>query len=128
MTSHTVTTETVASWIAAYLDAWRSYDADAIADLFSKDATYAYNPWETPMRGNTTIAESWLSDRDEPGTWEADYRPVLIKDEAAIIVGETRYADGHSYSNLFQVMFDEDGRCASFVEWYIRHPKTKPGD
>jgi hypothetical protein len=36
--------------------------------------------------------------------------------------GETRYTDGRTFSNLFVMRFDDAGRCASFVEWYIEHP------
>lgn len=118
-----MTNDTVARWIDSYLEAWRTYDPSAIAALFTEDATYAYNPWDEPLRGNTAIVESWRSEQDEPGSWEADYRPVLVHDDLAIIVGGTRYAEGQIYSNLFQVTFDADGRCASFVEWYMPHPK-----
>jgi hypothetical protein len=26
------------------------------------------------------------------------------------------------FSNLFELEFDAQGRCARFVEWYVRHP------
>lgn len=123
-----MTPETVASWIESYLDAWRSYDPEAITDLFTVDATYAYNPWDSPLRGSAAIVESWQSERDEPGTWAAEYEPVFVHNNVAIIVGETRYAMDNgtkTYSNLFQVTFAADGRCSSFVEWYMAHPKTK---
>jgi hypothetical protein len=28
------------------------------------------------------------------------------------------------FSNLFELRFDDAGRCASFVEWYVEHPTS----
>jgi ketosteroid isomerase-like protein len=115
--------EAVQAWIDAYLDAWRSNTPEQIAALFAEDATYAYNPWEDPLRGRETIVADWLDEPDEPDSWEAEYRPMLVDNRRAIITGETRYADGKIYSNLFVTDFDDDGRCRAFTEWYMRHPK-----
>ena len=96
--------EQVQRWLDAYVDAWRSYDE--------------------PLQGPDAIAASWLGDRDEPGSWEADYAPDLIEGNAAVATGETRYPSaGNVFSNLFELEFDDDGRCTRFVEWYMLHPK-----
>ena len=60
---------------------------------------------------------------DEPGSWEAEYRPRLIEGDRATAVGETRYSDGKTYDNLWVLRFDGD-RCAEFVEWYMTRPAT----
>jgi ketosteroid isomerase-like protein len=111
------------SWLDAYVEAWRSYDRDAIAALFADDASYAYHPYDEPLRGRDAIAESWLSEQDAPGSWEASYRPLMIDGHRAIAAGETRYADGNVYSNLFVLRFAGDGRCSEFVEYYVHHPR-----
>jgi ketosteroid isomerase-like protein len=116
--------DTVQQWLDDYVAAWRSYDADAIRALFAPDATYAYEPWEAPLRGPDAIVASWLEDRDDPGSWAAAYAPALIEGNAAIATGETRYSDGKHFSNLFQLEFDDEGRCTRFVEWYLQHPRT----
>lgn len=104
--------------------AWRSYDAEAIRALFSEDAVYAYHPYDDPpLRGADAIAASWLGDRDEPGSWEAAYTVELIDGARAIAKGETRYAAGPVFSNLFELSFDTAGRCTRFVEWYLQHPR-----
>jgi ketosteroid isomerase-like protein len=111
------------AWLDAYVAAWRSYDRDAIRALFSDDVSYAYHPYDAPLQGADAVADSWLENPDEPGTWEADYAPGLIAGDAAIATGETRYTDGEVYSNLWQLEFAADGRCTRFVEWYLLHPK-----
>jgi hypothetical protein len=111
------------AWLDAYVRAWRSYDREAIGALFAEDATYAYHPYDEPLRGRDAIADSWLSDRDADGTWEASYRPLMADGDRVIATGETRYADGNVFSNLFVMRFDAEGRCSDFVEWYVHHPR-----
>jgi hypothetical protein len=64
-----MTRDEVQDWLDRYVDAWRSYDADAIGELFSEDAL------------------------------------------------------GRVFSNLWEMRFDDAGRCAEYVEWYIEHPR-----
>jgi ketosteroid isomerase-like protein len=109
----------VQRWLDAYVDAWRSYDAEAIGALFSADATYRYHPHDEPLRGRAAIVESWRGERDEPGSWEAAYAPFLLTDEVVIAKGETHYRDGDRFSNLFELRFAPDGRCSDFTEWYV---------
>jgi hypothetical protein len=113
----------VQAWLDAYVAAWRSYERDAIVALFTDDVSYRYLPFDEPLRGAEAVADSWLANRDEPGTWEAEYAPALVSGQEAIVTGETRYTDGEVFSNLWQLEFAPDGRCSRFVEWYLRHPK-----
>jgi ketosteroid isomerase-like protein len=116
--------ERVQAWLDAYVEAWRTYDRDAIGELFSADASYAYHPYDDePLRGREAIVESWLSERDEPGSWEASYAPLLVDGDRAVATGESRYADGRTFSNLYVMRFDGDGRCSQFVEWYMEQPR-----
>jgi ketosteroid isomerase-like protein len=117
-----MTPERVGAWLEAYVAAWRSYDRDAIAGLFSEDAEYRYHPYDDPVRGREAIAAAWLADPDEPDSWEAAYAPLLIVADRAVATGETRYDGGRTFSNLFMLEFDGDGRCRSFTEWYMEHP------
>jgi hypothetical protein len=117
-----LTRETVQRWLDDYVAAWRSYDPEAIRALFAPHATYAYEPWEEPLQGPDAVAASWLEDRDDPGSWAAAYAPALIEGNAAVATGETRYSDGKHFSNLFELEFDDEGRCTRFVEWYLQQP------
>jgi hypothetical protein len=117
-----LTSEQVQAWLDAYVEAWRSYDPEAIGALFSEDASYAYYPWEAPLRGREAIVESWLEDPDEPGSWEARYAPLLIAEDRVIATGESSYANGKRYSNLWVMRFDDAGRCSDYVEWFIEQP------
>jgi len=117
------TSEHVQQWCDAYIEAWRSYDPDQIGALFSVDASYAYHPYDEPLHGRDAVVASWLDDRDEPGTWEARYSPLMLDGDRAIVTGETLYASGRRFSNLWVLEFDQDGACRNFVEWFMEQPR-----
>jgi ketosteroid isomerase-like protein len=116
-----LTPDRLQAWLDAYVEAWDRYDPEAIGALFSEDATYSYRPYLEPIRGREAIVAEWLGDRDEPGSWQATYRPLLVTGDRAIATGETRYTDGRTFSNLFVMRFDAEGRCSEFGEWYMEH-------
>ena len=115
------------SWLEAYVAGWRSYDSAAIGELFSEDVEYRYHPWDEAVRGREALVENWLSDRDEPDSWTAEYRPWLVAGDNAVAVGVSRYfrPDGttldREYHNVFLCRFDGEGRCREFTEHFMRH-------
>ena len=80
---------------------------------------------------------SWLgesdaegaSTRDQPGTWEAEYRTIAVDGDVAVAVGSTTYATepggpvDRVYDNCFVLRFDAYGRCREFTEWYVKRPR-----
>ncbi len=116
---------TVSKWLDSYINAWKSYDQQAIGSLFSEDAVYYYGPFDAPVRGRTAIVESWLKSPDTPGTYDAQYRPVAIQGNTAVTNGRSRYveADGKTpkgeYDNIFLLRFNEVGECSEFREWFM---------
>ncbi len=115
-------------WLDDYVEAWRTSDPDAIGALFSEDAQYRYHPWDDPLDGRAAIVGSWLADRDEPGSWTAEYRPWAIEGDRAVAVGVSRYlaadraAVEREYHNVFLCRFDDDGLCREFTEIFLRRP------
>ena len=123
-------------WLARYIDAWRTYESEHIAALFSADAEYRYHPGDEPIRGRDAIVSAWLgegdaegaSTRDQPGTWEAEYRTFAVDGERAVAIGSTTYAVepggpvDRVYDNCFVLRFDAGGRCQEFTEWYVKRP------
>ena len=47
-----------AVWLDAYVEAWRSNDAAAIARLFSQDVRYFYGPYAEPVVGRDAVVAS----------------------------------------------------------------------
>ncbi|MGH3647610.1 MAG: nuclear transport factor 2 family protein [Micromonosporaceae bacterium] len=115
----------VAAWIDGYLRAWRSNEPADIGALFTEDAEYYTAPFDPPWRGREQIVAGWLAHRDEPGETTFDWRPVVITDEVAVIEATTTYPDS-TYSNLWVIWLDVDGRCRHFTEWWMEHPAPSP--
>ena len=128
--------DAVDRWLAGYVEAWRTYDREQIAALFSADARYRYHPYDAWIEGREAIVRTWLgegdsggaSTPDQPGTWEAEYRAVAVDGDTAVAVGTTSYSlepggpVGRVFDNCFVLHFDGDGRCREFTEWYVRRP------
>jgi hypothetical protein len=121
------------SWLARYVDAWRLNDPTAIGDLFSADVRYAFDPFSEAVAGRAAVVAAWLTNPDEPSSWEADYEVLAVDGDAYVAHGRTRYltddrsAIDREFANVFVCRFDDDGRCREFTEWYMRRrPEALP--
>jgi ketosteroid isomerase-like protein len=115
-----VTREQVRDWLAGYERAWRSPGTDALAGLFSDDATYLLSPYEEPVAGLPAIAAMWNRERegpDEQFTMMSEL--VAVEGDTAVARVEVRYAGppAREYRDLWIIGFDEAGRCRHFEEW-----------
>jgi len=132
-----LTHEAVQAWLDAYIHAWETYDAADVEALFTEDAEYRYHPYDEPESGRDTIVWNWLnpggyaSRRDKPGTWAAEYHPYAVDGDRAVAVGISTYftdATGRTvdriYHNSWLLEFAPDGRCRSFIEYYMAPPKS----
>jgi hypothetical protein len=106
-------------WMAGYLVAWDSNDANDIGALFTADAEYRTSPWATPAEGIDAIVALWLGDADEPGDHRFSWSPIGVDGARHFVQGRTVYADGRTYENLWIVDLAADGRASSFTEWYM---------
>jgi ketosteroid isomerase-like protein len=127
-----------AAWLTAYIEAWKSYDPEAIGALFSDDVEYRFHPYDEPVVGREAVVEAWLGEgehqgapgRDEEGTYEASYWPVAVEGDVAVAVGRSTYTTGPGgpiseiYDNCFVMRFDADGRCREFTEWFMKRPSN----
>jgi hypothetical protein len=120
--------ESVQDWLDRYVAAWRSYEPEAIGDLFAEDATYRFHAWDDPVAGREAIVANWLEDPDESGSWSASYEPFAVEGDRAVAVGWTNYlADDRrtierTFYNVWLLRFDDEGRCKEFIESYMEAP------
>jgi ketosteroid isomerase-like protein len=120
-------------WLDRYEAAWRGNDPDAIRALFTDDASYRWHPWETGedvTRGADAIAAAWLSEPDQPGSWQLRYEPLAVDGDLGVARCVTVYhptpeAPGRQYHNLFLIYLTADGRCRDFTEYYMREPTAR---
>lgn len=132
-----MTREDVDRWLADYVEAWKSYDRAQVEALFADDIAYRYHPEDEPITGREAVVESFLgegehpdaSDRDKPGTYDAEYRAFAVDGDAAVATGVSSYRDEPGgavttvYDNCFVMRFDSDGRCREFTEWFVERKR-----
>ncbi len=112
--------EQVTTWIEGYVEAWNSNRPDDIGRLFSEDATYYTAPYREPWRGRGAIVSGWLDRKDEPGQTRFTWKPLVLTGDLAIVQGEAVYREPPTtYSNLWVMRMDRDGRCTEFTEWWM---------
>jgi len=110
------------TWTEAYVEAWRSNDAQQIGALFAEDARYLTSPDSEPRVGRAAIVAGWLEDLDDPGTWSFEWS-IIHEDESLVLIqGRTQYPAERDYLNLWVVRLDAEGRATAFTEWYMPRP------
>jgi ketosteroid isomerase-like protein len=121
------------AWLDDYVTAWRSYDPEQITALFTDDVVYRYHPHDEPVVGIADVVASWrgespdetASTRDAPDTYDAHYAPVAVDGDVVVATGTTTYRETpegpvtQTFDNCFVMRF-AGGRCADFVEYYVR--------
>ena len=126
-----ISNEAVALWLRNYVDAWKSYDPEAIRALFSENAHYYHSPYNEPIEGREAIVANWLGDRDKAGTYTGEYRQMASNGNLIVANGRSSYYedDGKTlrrqYDNIFVMEFDDLGKCTLFKEWYMKKPGSK---
>ena len=114
--------DAVTAWIEKYQAAWASNDPEQIGNLFAEDAAYYPEPYAPPWRGRDHIVEQWLARRDDPGTWQFEWHPLIVTEDLAIIEGQTIYPTLR-YSNLWVLRLDRSGQARQFTEWWMDQSK-----
>ena len=109
----------VSAWVEGYERAWRTAGTDALATLFTDDATYSMDPYRPAVAGRAAIDALWERERagpDEPFTmtWEL----VAVEADTGVVRVEVNYHDsGNEFRDLWLIRFAADGRCRAFEEW-----------
>ena len=110
----------VEDWVRRYTHAWGTNDRQEIADLFAADARYFTAPFREPWRGREAITAGWQERREPAGTWTFDFEVAGVDGDTAFVRGRTEYSSGEgSFSNLWLIRFDREGRATEFVEWWM---------
>lgn len=122
--------EGAARWVAAYEAAWRAPGTEALAGIFTPDATYLQGPYDQPVTGLAAIARMWEAEREGPDEAFRMASDIVAVDGATAVVRvEVRYGDPvtQEWRDLWLVRFAADGRCASFEEWPFAPAEPQAG-
>jgi ketosteroid isomerase-like protein len=107
-------------WLEGYEAAWRAAGTEALAGLFTDNATYLHSPYEQPITGLEAIKRMWEEERDGPGEVFTVVTDILAVDgPTAVVRAEVSYGDPphQEYRDLWVIRIAGDGRCSWFEEW-----------
>jgi ketosteroid isomerase-like protein len=110
----------LAEWVSGYERAWRTPGTEALADLFTPDATYLQEPYGEPVVGLPAIAVMWEAEREGPDeAFTATSEIVAVDGDTGVVRVEVLYGEPvqQAYLDLWIVRLDADGRCRHFEEW-----------
>ena len=92
----------VTEWVEGYERAWRTAGTDALAALFTDDATYSMDPYKPAVVGRAAIDTLWDREREGPDepftmTWEF----VAVEGDTGVVRVEVTYHDsGNEFRDL----------------------------
>ena len=85
---------TVLRWLAGYEAAWRAPGTEALASLFTADASYLQSPYAQPVTGLDAIGWMWEAERQGPDEAFSLATDILAVDgPVAVVWGEVRYGE-----------------------------------
>jgi hypothetical protein len=117
----------LADWLARYESAWRSPGTEALAGLFTPDATYSTAPYETTHRGLEAIARIWEAERPAGEEFEITTEIVAVENDTGVARIEVHYhrPREQQYRDLWIVRLDDSSRCYHFEEWPFGPPGSR---
>src|SRR5262249_34709525 len=84
----------VTAWVDAYERAWRTPGTDALARLFTDDATYSMDPYGETAPGLDAIAELWERERvSAEESFTMTYEVVAVEGDTAVVRVAVEYFD-----------------------------------
>ena len=118
----------LAGWVERYERAWRTPGTEALAELFTPDASYSTAPYEEPYRGLQAIGAMWEAERAGPDEqFEMTSEVVAVDGDTGVARIEVTYGAGdeqvrmrrqrQEYRDLWVVRLNDAGLCFHFEEW-----------
>ena len=108
-------------WLESYERAWEGLDPDAAAALFTRDATYAWGPYEEPMRGREAIRARWTDVTSAQSDVQFGFEPLGMVESGGVSRWWCSFDVGQikiELEGIFLVSLTDDGLCSEFREWF----------
>ena len=121
-------------WLDGYVEAWKTYDEAKIGALFADDIEYRYHPIDEPLKGRAAVVSNWVDNKDDAGTYDAEYKVLAIDGDTHVANGHSDYFDGpggalrDQFFNVYVCRFNDAGECTSFTEWWMQNRDFRKRD
>lgn len=116
--------EQLAEWLDAYGSAWEARNGDAVARLFSNDASYHWGPFAPPLEGRSVIARRWSVATNDQRDVRFEHTTLGITAERAVVHWRATFTRLLSsvrteLDGVFVLRFDERCTCIELREWWL---------
>ena len=124
-----LTTAAVQNWMEGYKEAWETFDADKVVQLFTENAIYNDQPYEDPHLGRTGIHKYWSDITTDQKDVEFTYDVLAVTGNTGIAYWHSEFTSrstgaGITLDGMFVLDFANDGLCQNLREWW--HLKVDP--
>ncbi len=120
----------VARWLEGYRLAWVRRDADAAAALFTPDAVYQEQPFQSAYAGRDAIRRYWAAVTATQSDIELRYGTPVVKRRKAAVEWWANLRNGDADVTLageFMLTFARGGLCRSLREyWFFAEGRLMP--
>jgi|KBSMisStaDraftv2_1062788.scaffolds.fasta_scaffold766132_2 hypothetical protein len=115
-----------ADWLTRYRRAWIERDADAASRLFTEDAVYREQPFQTPFVGRAAIRDYWSRVTASQTGVELRYGTPIVEDRRLAVEwwANLDTNDGPlTLAGEFLLVFAEvGGECRELREYWVLTP------
>jgi hypothetical protein len=115
------TLDRVKGWAEAYRIAWENADSEAVASLFTEDASYRSNIYEEPHVGRSGVVDYWIGVTSVQSDVTVRIGEPIIDGERADVEFWTTMSVENAPVTLagcLLLRFAEDGLCADLREYW----------
>ncbi len=112
---------TPTEWLDGYRKAWIDRNPDAAAALFTEDATYAEQPYQSAFAGRDGIRAYWSRVTGQQANVEMRYgTPITVGGRTVVEWWTTLTNDGApiTLAGAFILDFDASGLCRGLREYW----------
>ena len=113
-------------WLTRYGEAWIQGDPLAAISLFSENAAYYEEPFQSPMVGREAIKKYWTEGAQE-GQQEItfDFQMITLKNNSGYAHWQATFRrvpiqTSVALDGILLAKFNRAGECTEFREWWHR--------
>ena len=120
--------EALNAWLDALGKAWGNQDPDAVAELFTEEATYAWGPFTEPIKGKQAIRRAWQVATRNQARVAFGYEPLAVTEDGRNVarwwasMEFVQTSQSVRMEGLCLITLTESGRCSVFREWFNEDP------
>lgn len=128
-----LTVEAADDWLRRYGAAWEQRSPQAVAPLFTEDCRYFETPFDAPAVGREGVRAYWQAVPDTQKDIEFRHRVLAVVGPTVLAHWQasfTRTTTGArvELDGMFELEFDDTGRCRTLREWWHRRESGAAAD